>query len=185
MVSACSLRARSRFLRARSEASLSQASLASRRRRYSSTGNLLSMGRYTVSPSREGRSTAYSTTALSIGLMRTLARYWVGGEHLIEQGGKLYFSPRSAQFYVGKHLFDVRHAPRQLLHFADPFIDGFQPFVDDGIALVQPVFEGGRELFVHRFAESVPGFWRSVPPCSGSRQRRPAGSRPACARWRC
>ena len=74
------------------------------------------------------------------------------GKHLRQQRLQLHLAPGAAQLHVGEHLFDVRHAPRQLLHLADALIHRFQPLVDDGITLLQPVFEGGRELFVHSFA---------------------------------
>ena len=77
MDSACVLTARSRFLRARSSPSRSARSEAETSRSNSSTGNLLSTGRY-ISPSLAGRTMAKSTMELSRGLSLTLRRYCSG-----------------------------------------------------------------------------------------------------------
>ncbi len=73
----------------------------------------------------------------------------LGGEHLLDQAGKLNFAEHPARFHIGEHPLQIAHALRQGLHFAQATVHQFQPLGDLLEALAQPLLQCGVEFFVH------------------------------------
>ena len=68
--------------------------------------------------SRPGSFTANSTRSRLPGTMATFSPYCSGASIWPQQRAQLHFAPDAPGFHVGEHLFQVAHAHRQALHFA-------------------------------------------------------------------
>ena len=79
------------------------------------------------SPSRPGqidrKFDAIRTVLLRLDILRVL----LGGQNLFQQIAQLNLAPRAARLHIRQNFFQIADANRQRLHFAQTFMNLFEP----------------------------------------------------------
>ena len=82
----------------------------------------------------------------------TLASYWLGRQHLLEQRAQLHLAPGAARLHVGQHLLEVADAGRQRLHLAQALVHLLEPLAHLLERLAEALLERALEPLVHGLA---------------------------------
>ncbi len=73
-------------------------------------------------------------------------------EDLGEKIFQLHFAPCAARSDIAEHALEIAHAGREILHFAEAFVNLLQPLTHQTEGLAKARFERGLQFFVNRLA---------------------------------